>query len=351
MASARTARVRGGSQSQKTPSSAIPISAASEGSAVDTSSSPHLERRTSSVHFSEEAMSRSPPLERRHHRTSSSEEILPIRRTGDDTNRHYNTNTTTDDNNSSPDAPPESAGDAHMNGGIGPSQDSEEKTSWYKSFAEKYGSVSLENKGSVARDHLALERTFLAWLRTSLAFASIGIAITQLFRLNTSIASRSQQYDPGSLGSVDGRDLPFSPMLGHSIPFELMQAIQVAVQNNAQPPPNRPDSTLLDQLLNPPSLPVQMNPRESYQTHAFNEDAAAKLRHVGKPLGATFLGVSIVVLFVGFHRYFEAQHWIIRGKFPASRGSVALVGFIAGTLIVTSLVVVLVIAPTSFEKK
>ena len=29
----------------------------------------------------------------------------------------------------------------------------------------------------------------------------------------------------------------------------------------------------------------------------------------------------------------------------------ALVGFIAGTLIVTSLVVVLVIAPTSFEKK
>ena len=33
----------------------------------------------------------------------------------------------------------------------------------------------LENKGSVARDHLASERTFLAWLRTSLALASIGI--------------------------------------------------------------------------------------------------------------------------------------------------------------------------------
>lgn len=33
----------------------------------------------------------------------------------------------------------------------------------------------LENKGSVARDHLAGERTFLAWLRTSLALASIGI--------------------------------------------------------------------------------------------------------------------------------------------------------------------------------
>lgn len=33
----------------------------------------------------------------------------------------------------------------------------------------------LENKGSVARDHLAAERTYLAYLRTSLALASIGI--------------------------------------------------------------------------------------------------------------------------------------------------------------------------------
>ncbi|CAG8603609.1 4691_t:CDS:2 [Dentiscutata erythropus] len=44
-------------------------------------------------------------------------------------------------------------------------------------------SLVLENKASVARDHLANERTFLAWLRTSLSFISIGIAITQLFRL------------------------------------------------------------------------------------------------------------------------------------------------------------------------
>lgn len=36
--------------------------------------------------------------------------------------------------------------------------------------------------------NLSKERTFLAWLRTSLSFASIGIAITQLFRLNTSLS-------------------------------------------------------------------------------------------------------------------------------------------------------------------
>lgn len=72
---------------------------------------------------------------------------------------------------------------------------------------------------------------------------------------------------------------------------------------------------------------------------------------MGKPLGATFLSISIVVLFVGYHRYFESQHWIIRGKFPASRGSIALVALIALILMVVSLVVVLVVQPTSFEKK
>ncbi|RDL34543.1 uncharacterized protein BP5553_07671 [Venustampulla echinocandica] len=56
----------------------------------------------------------------------------------------------------------------------------DEHMSWWARILSEYGSIELENKGSVARDHLALERTFLAWLRTSLAFASIGIAITQL---------------------------------------------------------------------------------------------------------------------------------------------------------------------------
>lgn len=51
-------------------------------------------------------------------------------------------------------------------------------------FYKHVRSVRLQNTGSVARDHLANERTYLAWLRTSLAFASIGVALTQFFRLN-----------------------------------------------------------------------------------------------------------------------------------------------------------------------
>ena len=38
-------------------------------------------------------------------------------------------------------------------------------------------SLILENKGNVARDHLASERTYLAYVRTSLATASAGVGV------------------------------------------------------------------------------------------------------------------------------------------------------------------------------
>ncbi|KAI9145521.1 hypothetical protein BKA69DRAFT_1121353 [Paraphysoderma sedebokerense] len=42
----------------------------------------------------------------------------------------------------------------------------------------------LKNEGSVARDHLANERTFLAWVRSSLGAVVVGIAVVQIFRVS-----------------------------------------------------------------------------------------------------------------------------------------------------------------------
>lgn len=136
-----------------------------------------------------------------------------------------------------------------------------------------YKSVSLENKGSVARDHLALERTFLAWLRTSLAFASIGVAVTQLFRLNT-------------------------------------------VRSSA------------------PAI-------DYYETILTSSDTTQHFCRLGKPLGTTFIGISIATLLLGSNRYFECQKWIIRGKFPACRGSVTLMVIMTFALMAASLSIIL----------
>ena len=142
------------------------------------------------------------------------------------------------------------------------------------------------------------ERTFLAWLRTSLTFASIGIAITQLFRLS----STARESNSSSSITTDA-----SLLLSSS-------TYDIAKHGKGDP---------------------------FYSTK--------RLHGIGKPLGATFIGVSILILLVGFHRYFEGQYWIIRGKFPASRGSVALMTFVTGALIITALVVVLTVPSSSNE--
>ncbi|EED21517.1 conserved hypothetical protein [Talaromyces stipitatus ATCC 10500] len=194
--------------------------------------------------------------------------------------------------------------------------------SWYRRIAEKYGTLELDNKGSVARDHLALERTFLAWLRTSLSFASIGIAVTQLFRLNSSVPCTN----PGPTSQTS-----------------LSDNANNVLQNSIRSSPS-----LLEVLLAPPPSYSSSSP-DTIDVIANTATTSGQYGNIGKPLGATFIGIAILILIIGFHRYFESQYWIVRGKFPASRGSVALVAFVAAGLVIASFVVILVIAPTARE--
>ncbi|KAI4240797.1 MAG: hypothetical protein L6R40_004911 [Gallowayella cf. fulva] len=251
-------------------------------------------KRTKSVQFSsrDPSMSRSPtsrslnvnqdPPTLAKGNVEPPDEITPIVNNERNGGTRRNYATTSDDSeaihNHPPGGNPGPRTLPERRGQSGAAAEAKDSEGWWKDLVDKYGSVELDNKGSVARDHLALERTFLAWLRTSLAFASIGIAITQLFRLNTTISRREglEPKDPGN----------------------------------------------------------------SYH-----------LRQVGKPLGATFMGIAIIVLLVGGRRYFESQYWIIRGKFPASRGSIFLITAIAAALIVASLVIVCTVDPSVFEKR
>jgi uncharacterized membrane protein YidH (DUF202 family) len=48
----------------------------------------------------------------------------------------------------------------------------------------RFATPLYKNTGSVARDHLASERTFLAWMRTGLGFVALGIAIERFSQLD-----------------------------------------------------------------------------------------------------------------------------------------------------------------------
>ena len=67
-----------------------------------------------------------------------------------------------------------------------------------------------------------------------------------------------------------------------------------------------------------------------------------RLGDLASSLGATFLGVSILVLILGYYRFVQVQRWLMRGKFPASRGAVIMTALVAFGLSVATLAVVLV---------
>ncbi|KAF2111343.1 hypothetical protein BDV96DRAFT_614701 [Lophiotrema nucula] len=66
------------------------------------------------------------------------------------------------------------------------------------SFLRRLRTPVYQNTGSVARDHLASERTFLSWLRTGLGFIALGIAIERFNQLDlVALLGPPSQHTPG----------------------------------------------------------------------------------------------------------------------------------------------------------
>lgn len=66
---------------------------------------------------------------------------------------------------------------------------------WYHKLASQWENhVSVKVPASQRRDHLALERTYLGYLRTSVALSMVGVTVAQLFRL------QSEPLPNGELG-------------------------------------------------------------------------------------------------------------------------------------------------------
>jgi uncharacterized membrane protein YidH (DUF202 family) len=55
--------------------------------------------------------------------------------------------------------------------------------------------TAIANTGSVARDHLANERTFLSWTRTGLGFVALGVALAKLDALEALSPSPALEQD------------------------------------------------------------------------------------------------------------------------------------------------------------
>ena len=63
----------------------------------------------------------------------------------------------------------------------------------------------LKNTGSTARDHLASERTFLAWLRTGLGFVALGIAVERFGRFELAPPLPPQSADKRNSSDQEDR--------------------------------------------------------------------------------------------------------------------------------------------------
>lgn len=132
----------------------------------------------------------------------------------------------------------------------------------------------LDNKGSVARDHLANERTFLAWVRTAMGFAAFSVAFLLFYRLEHRVVVEG---DPNTVST----------------------------------------------------LPSSMR-------HDYNK--LHNMLKYTRSLSLVCAVVSIVTVVLGLMRYVHVQYTMITGNFPATRLPILLLVVVTMAMLITLIV-------------
>ena len=152
-------------------------------------------------------------------------------------------------------------------------------------------SLVLENKGNVARDHLASERTYLAYVRTSLACAGAGVGACTRVSMHRSLTIISAVVQLLMVNSTrtggQSSDLRFAKPLGATI---ILCGILILVFGAC----------------------------------------ATQLQRCQ----------ALILCHQGLVRYFGTQSALVRGEFPVARYSVAAIAFVLGTLVCTVFAIV-----------
>ena len=158
----------------------------------------------------------------------------------------------------------------------------------------------------------------MAWVRTSLSISGVGIAITQLFRL--------QSVNTRNVGNL-------------VVPFRETAPLRLELPGN--------DFVIQEAHIVALSEQVSLLEKRLEALASQHDDRSARYHQLARPLGGSFLILGMLFLFIGGYRYISVQHHLASSnRFPPAKRSVLLVSLTTGMLLVSALVAIVAIALT-----
>ncbi|ORY31187.1 hypothetical protein BCR33DRAFT_724113 [Rhizoclosmatium globosum] len=184
-------------------------------------------------------------------------------------------------------------------------------------FTRLFSSTILPNTGSTARDHLANERTFLAWSRTGLGFVGLGIALETFGYQRSNLAGTRLDNKPQPQPQPD--QAPLIDWQGSKTAAPTPVLVDQRSQTQTQLGQKR------DQL---PSI-------EAIVAHAMSSP--------DRLASATLIGIGGMFLAFGTARYFSTLKLLTQGKFQPNTKGVGMM--VASSAVITSAGLAVVLVP------